>query len=180
MLVEVIVLVVLMLPFIVALFIRKDYSVESEIKINRPSPAVFDYLRYLKNHESFSKWGKSDHHVIKQYYGTDGMVGFVSAWESISKQVGKGQQEIKKISIGKRLDFELRFIKPYPSVAHVYLITDAISRNETVVTWGFDSRMNYPMNLMLLFNIQKMIANDLSTGLLILKQELEKKDPVSI
>lgn len=174
--VEFIVLFIIALPFIAAFFVKKEYSVQSEIKIDRPSPMVFDYLKYLKNHESFSKWGKSDAHVIKQYHGTDGTVGFIASWESRNKQVGKGQQQIKKISIGKRIDFELVFIKPYSSIAHSYLIIDAVSRNETIVTWGFDSKMSYPMNLMLLFNIKKVIGKDLSSGLSSLKQELERKD----
>ena len=72
-------------------------------------------------------------------------VGFVSAWESQNKNVGKGEQEIKKISEGKRIDFELRFIKPFAAVAKAYMTVDQMSKNETIVNWGFDSRMNYPI-----------------------------------
>lgn len=176
MLILVIGLILIAIPFVVALFVPKDYSAESEIVIDRPNPVVFDYLKYLKNHESFSKWGKPDAHIIKQYFGTDGTVGFVSSWESTDKQVGKGQQEIRKIAIGKRIDLELRILKPYPSVAKVYLTTDPVARNQTIVVWGFSSRMHYPMNLLLLFNIKKMIQKDLSQGLENLKAELEKEE----
>jgi hypothetical protein len=53
--------------------------------------------------------------------------------------------------------------------------TDSVSQNETRVTWKFDSRMNYPMNIMLLFmNMDKMVGNDLAKGLINLKQVLEQ------
>ncbi len=44
-----------------------------------------------------------------EYRGTDGTVGFVSAWDSPVRDAGKGEQEITKIDDGKRIDYELRF-----------------------------------------------------------------------
>jgi hypothetical protein len=55
------------------------------------------------------------------------------------------------------------------------MTTQSVSPNETRVKWGFDSQMKYPMNLMLLFmSMEKMIGNDLGTGLTNLKNILEK------
>ena len=171
-----IVLIVLAIPLVVALFVKKTYSVEREIMIARPPHVVFNYLKYLKNQDKFSKWATMDSNMKKEYRGIDGTVGFVSAWESQNKNVGKGEQEIKKITDGKRIDFEIRFIKPFAAVANAYMTTDQMSRNETIVNWGFDSQMNYPMNLMLLFNMKKKIGDDLTTGLMNLKNQLETKD----
>ncbi|HEY3371698.1 MAG TPA: SRPBCC family protein [Prolixibacteraceae bacterium] len=176
MLIIFIALIIVAIPFIVALFVKKTYSVEREIMIARPSHVVFNYLKYLKNQDKFSKWASMDPKMKKEYRGIDGTVGFVSAWESQNKNVGKGEQEIKKINEGKRIDYELRFIKPFNSVAKAYMTCDQMSKNETIVNWGFDSKMNYPMNLMLLFNMEKMIGNDLSTGLVTLKNQLENRD----
>ena len=172
-----IVLIIVALPFVVALFVKKTYSVEREIMIARPPHVVFNYLKNLKNQDKFSKWATMDPDMKKEYRGTDGTVGFVSAWESQDKNVGKGEQEIKNIIEGKRIDFQLRFIKPFAAVANAYMTTDQMSRNETIVNWGFDSRMNYPMNLMLLFKMEKKIGDDLATGLLNLKNRLENKEP---
>lgn len=172
-----VVLIVIAIPFIVALFVRKNYSVEREIKIDKPNQVVFDYIRYLKNHDNFNKWGKMDSHMIRQYYGTDGTVGFISSWESKSRNVGKGEQQIIKVSVPKRIDFELRFLKPYPSVAHVYMTTDPTSRQETIVVWGLSSKMHYPMNFMLLFNVQEAIGKDIEKGLSHIKEQLEKQKP---
>jgi len=83
---------------ITAIFTKKDYAVEREITINKPKQVVFDYIKYLKNQDYFSKWATMDPNIKKDYRGTDGTVGFVSAWESDNDDVGKGEQEIKKIT----------------------------------------------------------------------------------
>lgn len=166
-------LVVLVL--IIAAFVRKDYSIMREINIRMAKPEVFDYLKFLKNQDNFSKWALMDPNMKKEYRGQDGTVGFVSAWDSKKKNVGKGEQEIRKIIESERIDFEIRFIKPFVGFAIAYMTTQTVSEKETLVNWGFHSQMKYPMNLMLLFmNMEKMIGNDLSTGLSNLKNILEK------
>lgn len=162
------------LLLLLALFVRKEYSVNRVIPISKPKDEVFEYLKYLKNQDNFSKWASMDENMIKTYQGTDGQVGFVSAWESKNKNVGKGEQEIKKIDQGNRIDYEIRFIKPIAGIANAYMTTDSASNEITMVSWGFDSRMKYPMNLMLLFmNMDKMVGNDFEIGLNNLKKILE-------
>lgn len=160
---------------IIALFVRKEYSLVREINISKPVNEVFDYLKFLKNQDNFSKWALMDPNMKKEYKGVDASVGFISAWDSKNKNVGKGEQEIKNLSEGKRIDYEIRFIKPFSGVAQSYLTIENISGNETRINWGFASKMKYPMNLMLLFmNMDKMLGNDLETGLKNLKNILEK------
>lgn len=165
----------IILLLIIASFAKKHYSLTSEISIQKPSHVVFDYLKLLKNQDNFSKWALMDSNMTKEFRGIDGTVGFVSAWDSNKKNVGKGEQEIRKISEGKKIDFEIRFIKPFAGVAQAYLSTDSLSDNVTLVHWGFSSKMSYPLNLMLLLmNMEKKIEEDLQTGLSNLKELLEK------
>ena len=168
------VLTLICILLIVALFIKKDYSIEREITISKPKEQVFNYIKYLKNQDSYSKWGSLDPDMKKSYTGTDATPGFVSIWEG-NKKVGAGEQEIKAIQEG-RIDYELRFIKPFKSIASSTMTTEALDANSTKVTWGFASKMNYPMNVMkVLFNMEKAVGNDFSTGLNNLKTLLEKK-----
>ena len=163
------------LLLIIALFAKKSYAVEREIIINKPTSEVFNHIKFLKNQDNFSKWATMDLNMKKEYTGTDGTPGFISAWDSENKKVGKGEQEIKKIEEEKRLDTELRFIKPFAGVANAYMTTEPSGENSTKVKWGFDSKMNYPMNIMLLFmNMDKMFGADFATGLSNLKAILEK------
>jgi len=159
---------------IAALFISKDMKATREIIIDKPKSEVFEYIKHLKNQDNFSKWASMDPNMKKEYRGTDATVGFVSAWEG-NKKVGQGEQEIKGIEEGKKVDYELRFVKPFKSVAKAVMTTEAINENTTKVSWGFESQMNYPMNIMKLFmNMDKAIGDDFSTGLANLKAVLEK------
>jgi uncharacterized protein YxeA len=113
---------------------------------------------------------------IKKEYSVDGTVGFIAAWDSDNKEVGKGEQEIINLVEGDRIDLKLRFKKPFEAEDDAYLITQKISDNETNVIWGFKGKMNYPLNFMLLFmNMEKMLGDDLQTGLVDLKTILEKQ-----
>ena len=166
-------LVVLLL--IVALFTKKNYGVVREIIINQPKTFVFNYILLLRNQDNFSVWSRKDPEMKKNLLGTDGAVGSVSTWESKMKDVGKGEQEIKKIKDGVRIDFELRFIEPFASTSYAWFETEDVNRFQTKVTWGFSGKMNYPLNLMLLtMNMEKMIGKDFEDGLGKLKEILEK------
>jgi len=168
--------ILIAVPLIVALFVKKDYEVEREITINKPKEEVFDYVKFLKNQDNYSKWATMDPEMKKTYRGTDGTVGFVSAWKSDNKDVGKGEQEIMKITEGKRIDFELRFFEPFESTEPAYMTTESVSENQTKVKRGFSGHMDYPMNIMMLFmDFEKMIGDDLDTGLKNLKSVLEAK-----
>lgn len=170
-----VIIIIVAVVLIATLFVKKEYSVEREITINKPKQQVFDYLVLLKNQNEFSKWAKMDSNAKFDFKGTDGTVGFISHWESQQKNVGTGEQEITKIDPGKRIDYELRFIKPMQSKASESISTDSISANETKVKWNINGKMPYPSNFMLLFmNMDKMVGDDLSTGLTNLKALLEK------
>jgi hypothetical protein len=93
-------------------------------------------------------------------------------WEGNS-DVGKGEQEIKKIEEGKRIDFELRFEKPMKDIAQAYMTTDSVAPNQTLVKWGLTGHMTYPMNIMGLV-MDKMVGGDFETGLANLKALQEK------
>lgn len=167
--------IILAIPLIAAIFIDKEYAVEREIVIEQPKNEVFEYVKYLKNQDNFSKWANMDPEMKKTYRGTDGEVGFVSAWESDNPDVGKGEQEIVDVTEGERIDYELRFYEPFESKEPAYMTTESVGPDKTKVTWGFNGHMDYPMNLMLVFmDFEEMIGNDLETGLKNLKMELEK------
>lgn len=169
-----IILGIIALLLLLGLVISKDMKATREVVINKPVGEVFNYIKLLKNQDNFSKWASLDPAMKKTYTGTDGTVGFVSAWEG-NKQVGQGEQEIKGIVEGKSVDYELRFIKPFRSVAKAVMTTEANDVNSTKVSWGFEGSMNYPMNVMKLFmSMEKKIGDDFALGLQNLKRILEK------
>ena len=163
------------LILIIPLFVKKEYAVEREIIINRRKSEVFDYVKYMKNQDNFSVWAKADPKMKKDFKGEDGNVGAVAFWESKEKNVGKGEQEIIGIKENERIDFELRFKEPFEANDKAYMVTEDAEEGKTKVKWGFNGKMNYPMNIMLVFmDMDEMLGKDLSTGLSNLKNILEK------
>lgn len=163
------------LILVAAFAVNNQYSVERSVVIDKPKQEVFDYVRSLRNQDNYSVWAALDPEMHQEFRGTDGTVGFISAWEG-NDEVGKGEQEIVRIIDGDRIDFELRFIEPFEGTADAYIITDSLSDNQTSVTWGFSSSMPRPMNLMLLFmDMENLIGADYDTGLSNLKTILENE-----
>ena len=159
---------------IIALFVSKEYSVERNVSINQPKNMIYDYAKYLKNQNEFSVWAKIDPNMKVEFRGTDGTVGFVSAWDSPNKNAGKGEQEIKAIDEGNRIDYEIRFYEPMESTDNAYMSFSAVNDSVTTVKWGFYGKIKYPMNFMLLFmDMDAMLGKDLEGGLNNLKALLE-------
>lgn len=170
-----IILFIIAIPLVKALFIPVEYSIERETDINKPVRTVFDYLRILKNAEQYNKWVMTDPAMKKTYQGTDGTVGFIYGWDSDNKQVGKGEQEIKNISEGKRIDYEIRFFRPFQGVSSAWLETMGISENKTHVKWVFAGNRTYMMRVMhVVLNLKNALGKDLQTSLNNLKTVLEK------
>ena len=167
--------IIIAIPLVVALFVKKDYVVEREIIINKPKAEVFEYIKFLRNQDNYSKWNMMDPDMKKTYQGTDGTVGFISAWESKMENVGAGEQEIVNMIDGERIDTKLRFKVPFESQNDAYMITEDMSNNQTKVKWGFKGAFPYPFNLMGLFmDMEKAVGGDLEVGLQNLKNLLEK------
>ena len=159
---------------IFGLLLPKDYTIEREIVIQQPKAAVFAEVRSLKSQNTWSPWGKLDPNMKLEFRGTDGQVGFVSAWSG-NKEVGVGEQEITKIVEGERMETELRFKEPFADTGYGWFATEAVSEKETKVKWGMRGRTPFPMNLLcFVMNMQGMLARDFDKGLAALKEKLEK------
>jgi len=169
-----IVLGVLAVVILLALIAPKTYDVSRAIEISRPKQEVFDYLRSLRKMDEWSPWAKKDPNMEKRLTGTDGEVGCVSYWNG-NKDVGEGEQEIKKVIDGERIESELRFFKPWKSTSDCYTKVDETNAGKTKVTWGFSGKNKFPMSIMMLFmSMDKMVGKDFEEGLATLKTVLEK------
>jgi uncharacterized membrane protein len=168
---------IIALVLIVALVAPKGYSLQRSIVINKPLGQVFEYVKLLRNQENYSKWVMLDPHKRMTYTGTDGTEGFTNTWDSDMKKAGKGEQTITKVVEGERIETRVVFIKPFAGVADIYLTTSPVNEYNTTVTWGFASKMPFPMNAMLLFmNMEKMLGADMEISLNTLKRIMEEKN----
>lgn len=150
----------------------KKYNVFRTVEIAKSKDEVFEYLKYLKNQQNWSPWEKKDPNMEKKFTGTDGEVGAVSHWKG-NKDVGEGEQEITKIIEGKRVEGQLRFLKPWKSTSDCYMEVEEVT-NGTKVTWGFSGKNKFPFSIfMLFFSMDKTVGKDFEEGLQSLKSLLE-------
>ncbi len=160
---------------IVAGLSGSKYLIEREVIIEQPKQTVFDYIKYLRNQEQYNKWVMEDPKSKKTATGTDGTVGFIYAWDSSNKNVGKGEEKIMSIAEGERIDIEVRFEKPFKNVASLYMTTEALTQGQAKVKFGFVGTLTYGMKVIyMLFNLKKMLGKDMQTSLQNLKAALEQ------
>lgn len=165
---------IILLVLLIHIFTKKELSIEDSIVINQPIDKVFDYIRHVKNQDHYSTWNMMDPEMKKDYSGTDGQVGFVYKWDSNKvKNVGAGEQEIKVIVPNKKMEMELRFLRPMQDVAKSIMSTEPAGANQTKVTWGFYSGLKFPGTLFKPM-VKGMLTKSLVTGLANLRKELEK------
>ncbi len=168
-----IVLGIIALLLIIPLFVNMEYVVEREVIINKPRAEVFDYVKHIKNQDTYSVWNLADPNKKQTFTGTDGTEGFVYGWNG-NDDVGEGEQEITAINEGSRIDMELRFKRPMEDVAQAYMITEDAGDGKTKVKWAFTGTNSYPRNGMNLM-MDSMMGGALQDGLDNMKKNLESK-----
>lgn len=170
-----IVLILIAVVAVVSFISPTDFRVEREIRINKPKAEVFSYVKILKNQNDWGPWHKKEPTMKQEFRGTDGTVGFVSYWNGTKDEVGEGEQEIKKVTEGERMDTELRFKRPFETKADAYITTESVGDSQTKVKWGFTGSMPRPLNLMMLvMDMDEEVGKDFGEGLASLKAILEK------
>ena len=156
----------------IALFMKKKHYVRSEIIINAPRQKVFDYIKLLKNQDEFNKHAMAAPDREREFKGTDGTVGYIYAWSG-DKNAGVGEKEIKSIIEGKRIETEIRFVKPMRATASIIMETESLPGNQTKVSWSNAGILKYPLNIMIPM-MEKHVAKDMDSSLSTLKNILEK------
>ena len=143
-----VILIAIML--ILALFVSKNFDYEKSISINAPIDIVWENVNSLSDLDKWSPWNDYDPNMKKELTGIDGTVGARQSWESDVEDVGKGSQTIAKIEAPNLFETDLKFYEPFESEAKGYIMLVS-EGSGTKVTWGFNSEMPYPFNLMMLF-----------------------------
>lgn len=163
---------IIALLFILALFMKREHYVRREIIVNAPSQKVYDFLKLLKNQDKFNKWAKTDPNRKWEYKGTDGTVGFMITWNG-NKNAGEGEKEIMNLVEGKRIETQIRFVRPMKTTADIIMETEALSNHQTKVNLINSGTLKYPMNIFIPL-AEKRFPQDMDASLLALKDLLEK------
>ena len=163
---------IIALLLFIALFMKREHYVKREIIINAPLQKIFDYVKLLKNQDEFNKHAMAAPDRKREFKGTDGTVGYIYAWSG-NKNAGVGEKEIKNIIEGKRIEMEIRFVKPMAAIARIIMETESLSDNQTKVSWSNAGALKYPLNILVPM-LEKNVAKDMDISLSTLKNILEK------
>ncbi len=169
----IVVAVIILLPFIIAIFIPRTYTVTVTENINQPKQVVYDYMRKLDNQKKYSIWVMADPQLNPEIIGTDGTIGAIQKWNSKDDNVGEGEQEITSLT-GDRMEVDLRFKRPFEGHARAANNFEAVSPATTKVTTQFYSDDKYPFNLPSYLFGRKMIEEAQTKNLANLKKNLEQ------
>lgn len=162
---------IIALLLIIALFMKREHYVRREIVINAPRQKVFDYVKLLKNQDQFNKHAMAGPDRKREYKGTDGTVGFIYSWSG-NKSAGEGEKEIKNIVEGKRVETEIRFVKPMAATASIVMETESLPGDQTKLSWSNAGVLKYPLNIMIPM-MEKMLPKEMDSSLSTLKKILE-------
>jgi len=165
-------LISIAIPFIVALFIPKKYTISVSETINQPKQIVYDYVRILNNQKNYSVWVMADPDLNPEIIGTDGTVGAIQRWNSAINDVGEGEQEITALT-PDRMDIDLRFKRPFEGTAKAANMFRTISEKQTQLTSEFYNNSPYPFNLLSYLFGKKMIREAETKNLQNIKLILE-------
>ena len=166
-------LAIIAIVLIIPLFISREMNYEKSILINAPIDQVWKNVSTLTAMDAWSPWDAKDPNMKKTLTGKDGEPGARQSWVSASKEVGEGSQTIINVDKPNELKTKLEFIKPFKSKADGYVRLKE-EGGSIKTTWGFESSMSYPMNIMKLFmNFEKSMDKDFGAGLSKLKKICE-------
>ena len=180
MIVVYVLLSLLALVLIIALFVSRDMNYDKSVTIQAKINDVWKNVSSLGTMDKWSPWNEKDPNMERKISGTDGAIGAKQSWKSDVKGVGEGSQTIVAINEPNHFGTRLDFIKPFKSTAEGYVNLQE-QEGGTIVTWGFKSKMPYPMNLMKLFmNFEKSIEGDFTSGLNKLKNICEEKAALKV
>jgi hypothetical protein len=174
----IIVILLLSLIFIGVGFTLPDtYSIKREIEIEAAPDVVFDEINNLLNWEHWSPW--SDDINNKQLAFSQVAIG-EGAWQKWqSKSFGEGKLDIKRVSQGKMLLYELIY-KDYNMLTTGEFNLVEVDDNKTRVIWKdcYNAGNNILYRYFGLF-ANKFFGSNFETGLVKLKNRIENKQLAS-
>lgn len=164
---------IIILLLILALFMKSKHYVKREVIIGATRQQVFDYIKLLRNQDTFNENAKAGAGRKRHYKGTDGTVGFVYAWSG-DKDAGEGEKEIMAITEGESIEMEIRFVKPMIATARIIMGTEPLSAGRTKVYWSNAGTLKYPLNALIPM-VERSVAKGMDSSLSALKDILEKQ-----
>lgn len=170
----VVVIVLIAIFFIGGLFLPKTYSVSRSIDIAAKDTVVYKNIADFNNFLQWNPWYKMEPTAKTTISGTPEQPDHLYQW--VGKETGEGQMKITSVKPVEEVKIELKFIKPFESIANTQFNLSKNADSTTKVTWSMGGENNIISKWMCVFvSMDSMIGKDFEDGLKSLKEKSEKK-----
>ncbi len=145
------------------------FHVEKSIEIAAPPETVYETVVDYGTWTRWSPWLCAEPDAVVTVSENSNSVGSIYSWEG--KIVGVGEIEHAQLEPGRRIDDEIRFLKPFKSQSSVSFVLQRTARG-TELTWQMDGSLPWFMFWMKSM-MQTFIGMDYQRGLKMLKEFIE-------
>lgn len=165
-----IIIALVIIFFVGGLFLPKTYSVSRTIVINAPDSVIYKNIADFNEFYKWNPWAKMEPTAKTTVTGTVAQANHLYQWEG--KETGSGQMKITKVEPYKMVDIELKFVKPFESLADTRFDIEK-EGNGNKVTWTMSGENVSTMNKWMGLTMDSMIGKDFESGLKFLKEKAE-------
>ncbi|MBP8067031.1 MAG: SRPBCC family protein [Pedobacter sp.] len=153
------------------MFLPKTYTVSRSTVINASDSVVYQNIADFNEFYKWNPWAKMEPTAKTKVSGPVAAPDHLYEWEG--KETGQGYMKVKSLEPNKMVDIELKFIKPFESLADTrFDIEPEGAANK--VTWTMSGENNLMGKWMGVFmSMDKMIGKDFEDGLKYLKEKSE-------
>lgn len=166
-----IIFVLILIFFVGGLLLPKTYSVNRTTVINAPDSVVYKNIADFNEFLKWNPWSKMEPTAKTTISGPVGQPEHLYQWEG--KETGSGQMKVTGVEANKMIDMELKFIKPFESIANTRFDLTKEGTG-TKVTWTMSGESKGTMDKWMGLCMDGMIGKDFESGLKFLKEKAEK------
>lgn len=167
----IIILVLAVIIVVGGMFLPKTYTVSRSTVINTSDTVVYKNIADFNEFYKWNPWAKMEPTAKFKVSGPIAAADHLYEWEG--KETGTGYMKIKSIAPNKMVDIELKFIKPFESMADTRFDITPEGTGQKV-TWTMSGDQNLISKWMCVFvSMDSMIGKDFEDGLKNLKEKSE-------
>lgn len=168
----VIILAVIIIVLVGSLFLPKTYSVNRTTLIKANDSTIYQNVANFNEFVKWNPWSKMEPSAKVTISGPVAQPNHLSQWNG--DKTGNGQMLIKSTNPNQMVDIELKFIKPFESIANTRF--DIIPQGDsTKVVWTMSGENKGILDKWMGLMMDKMIGKDFEDGLKYLKEKSEKQ-----
>ena len=153
--------------FVFAFSLPSTKKLEWSLEINAPAQKIYDLVTDFNNYKKWNPWSAQEPEADGEMTGDPNTVGHKWLWSG--KVIGKGYLQIKELKNAEYAISDLIFEKPRKMESLDTWKFKKIDENTTLVSWGHEAFLGYPMGRIFGLMLEKMLGKDFEQGLKNLK-----------